>query len=171
MNKYANFFIICLAGSVLFFVQQSRVFEIYGTNPNFLLLFLLLCVFFGRISYAYAASLSVFFIVLIFFLFPFLKMWIFSVLSVFFLALWTKRRMTGNSSTDFFVWVLLGTPIFYVVSEIVLNIYEHGINIADFSFLFHTFFIREVAYNMLWAAALWFFAVKTIRIPRRISQL
>ncbi len=170
MKTYINFLLLCAGGSLVLFLQQSRVLEVYGINPNFFLVFLLVPVFYGKIQFSYGIALGLFFFLFSLFLFPFFKIWMGSVLFVFLLALFLRKKMTGNALIDFLLWTVFGTVIFYGVSEGVSNIYEHGINITDFSFLFHTFFIKEVFFNIVYAAIIWGIVAKTVVRPRRISR-
>jgi hypothetical protein len=170
MKLYIHFLLLCAGGSLVLFLQQSRLLELYGINPNFFLIFLLVLVFYGKTSFPYGVSLGIFFLLFSLFLFPFFKIWIGAVLFVFFIALFLRKKMTGNTPVDFFLWIVFGTVLFYGISEGISNIYEYGINIADFSFFFHTFFVKEVLLNILYAAIVWGVVAKTVVLPRRISR-
>lgn len=156
---------------LLLFVQQSRLLDIYGITPNIFLISLFLYSHYMRVSFRGALFFSIAMELFIFLVFPFLTVWGIVALILFLLSSLFRNKITGNHFIDFMLVFSVGSALFYVVLEIVFNIGMFGFNFEMFSFVSHTFFFKEIVYNLILASIGWLFLRKTVRIQRRISKL
>ncbi|MEK7542836.1 MAG: hypothetical protein AAB503_00830 [Patescibacteria group bacterium] len=121
-----------------FFLQYSRVAEIWGINPNILLVFFLTLLFLRFAAFLFSVSALVFLIFSIFFF----HFWFFeaiALVAVSIMAGFTRKALTGDRVLDFFTLVLCSTIIFYAVL--------YGLDIFSFSVLF--IILKEALYNIL----------------------
>ena len=135
-----------------FAVQTSRVFEIVGIQPNFIMVAFLVLV--GAISYSKENFLFVTILELIFFgltafLFPFWTREILILEALILLAFYLRQFLTGTHTADFLILVLGTTFIFYGLLY-VLKLTERG-----WSFVFF-----EAVYNFVFGLPFWYFLRK-----------
>lgn len=162
--------IIFFAVSV-FLIQQARTLEIGGTNPNLLLIFLLLCSHYWRIPFRFALALLIPLQILFMFAFPFFTVWSGIVLLLFLVSSRFGGKVTGNRMIDFLVILFVGSILFYLFSELASNVAQFGVNFGSFFFSRFALFLKEVGYNLVMGVLGWILFQKIIPIRRRISEI
>lgn len=140
LNKFLYFF---LALNLLLIIQELRIFEIFGVNPNFLLIVFLFFLFsavgvpvlvFGAVT-----------IILVSFLFmPFwtFKFLILAVLMLIFVLV--KKFMTGTKALDYILSIVLGTIAFNLL-----------MNISNLSVISFSLILLEILYNFVLGIIIW----------------
>lgn len=121
-----------------FFLQYSRVAEIWGVNPNVLLVFFITLPFLRFPAFLFSVSALVFLVFSIFFF----HFWLFGAIAlvvVSAVAGFAKSALTGNKALDFFILILCSTIVFSAVL--------YGFDILSFSALF--IILKEALYNVL----------------------
>jgi len=152
---------ILIVLTISLFLQESRIFAVSGAVPNFFLIFSLLFIFIGKWGRHFLFSFPVF-IVLSFLFFPFFIFPICGAYIISFLAFFLKKTLTGNAFYDFLISIFLGTPFFYFFSQLLVNIFRHGLLFGSFGFSFGPPLFYEVGYNII-VGTIFFFVVRKLK--------
>ncbi len=151
-------FLICIA----FVIQQSRIFEYGGINPNLVMLVFLVFIFHRRLLIREAIIISVGFLL---FSVQFSVSWAIAIFISFLMAMFIRRLLTGNIFLDFIIVLVVLTPVFYVISECIFNILHSGLNFVDFHFVFSGFILNEIIYNLLFGITFWILSAVLSKSP------
>lgn len=165
---YAAGILFCAVA--VFLVHQARIAEIGGINPNFLLVFLILCSQYWKIPFRFALMLSIPLQIFFMIVFPFFSVWSGIVLLSFLASSHFGEKITGNRIIDFLVILFAGSVLSSLLSELVLNIEQFGVNFESFFFSPLSLFLKEWGYNFIVGISGWIFLQKVAPIRRHIFE-
>lgn len=159
MSSFYSFLVVFFGMGVAFFLQQFRIFSLFGVNPNLLLIGFLIIVFI-RVPRWIVLGLLILFLLAVYLQASF---WFFDSVTLFLLILivmFTKKYLTGHPSVDFFLSLIFGTLLFYGIVGIIENVSIYGFGFREYSFSIPNFLIKEVIYNLFFGIIFWTFLHK-----------
>lgn len=154
MRSFSSFLAVFLGMSAAFLLQQFRVFSLFGVNPNLLLLGFLTLVFLRAAPWIAFVFLAVF-LLLVYVQMPF---WFLEGIALALLVLvvvLVKKFLTGYSSVDFFISLILGTAVFYGIVGVMENISALGLGFREYHFSIPHFLVKEMVYNAFLGSIFW----------------
>lgn len=154
MRQFFSFLIVLFGICLIFFLQQFRVFDLFGVNPNLLLIGFFIIVFIR------APKWIIFGVLVLFLATTYIqaRFWFpdFIALSLLVLmVMFAKKYLTGRPGVDFFLSLIFGTALFYGIVGVIENIYVYGLGFGEYFFLAPRFLLKELIYNIFLGAILW----------------
>lgn len=154
MRAFLLFVTTLLVLGALAALQSFRALAVGGVNPNLVLVAFLFFLFAGLPRVAFS-GLLVAFLLYSFVAFPFWGIESVALALVVLLAWLFKSALTGNATFDFFIFLALAVPVFYLLRGAGEGLFAHGLNLSLYTFSFPAGTLGELVYNLLLGGLVW----------------